>query len=290
MCQRKGDTDRVSSRIFIFKYWNGVPYRGIITSNTGIYYNIFYEDNNKEELNHTEVVKYEKKNREEGRMTGEIGQRMRLMKPLGNWLILANDSEWLRPFYYSEETYILYRSYRKNWEKNGEFYYDCHKIADNDTYNYKPDGNMETLPKDASPTGVMDTEGGWRISNHQPVQTKQKKQDRTRRLWSVSFKRVYPQSVYHYTLFREVCMQSEYPDFIACFYLLRDTSVFAYTGFGNVGMHICCLQTGYVERVYPNTLFRKSVHPLTKYLVSSKPPRFISATRHKGGKEFLEYF
>ena len=110
-------------------------------------------------------------------MTGEIGQQMRLMKPLGDWLILANDSERLWPFYYSEDTDILYRSYRKNWEENGEFYYDCHKIANNDTYIYKPDGNLETLPTDASPTDVMDTEEGWRISNHQPVRQQEEKQE-----------------------------------------------------------------------------------------------------------------
>jgi hypothetical protein len=38
---------------------------------------------------------------------------------------------------------------------------------------------VETIPEDASPTDVMDTEDGWRISNHQPVQTKQKKTVRT---------------------------------------------------------------------------------------------------------------
>ena len=102
---------------------------------------------------------------------------MRLMKPLGDWLIPANNSKRLWPFYYSEDTAILYRSYRKKWEKNRYFYYNCHKIADNDTYNYKPDGNVETLPIDASPTDVMDTEEGWRISNHQPVRNKEEKQE-----------------------------------------------------------------------------------------------------------------
>ena len=38
---------------------------------------------------------------------------------------------------------------------------------------------METLPEDALPTDVIDTEDGWRISNHQPVQTKQKNTVRT---------------------------------------------------------------------------------------------------------------
>ena len=93
-----------------------------------------HEDNNKEELNHTEVGRYMKKNRGEGRMTGEIGQRMRLRKPLGDWNILANKSETLWPLYYLDKTDILYKSYGKKWHKNGEFYYDCHTITGNNTY------------------------------------------------------------------------------------------------------------------------------------------------------------
>jgi hypothetical protein len=62
------------------------------------------------------VEKYTKKNRGEGRMTGEIGQRMRLRVPLGERNILANESERMWPFYYSHKTDTLYRSYR---EKNG---------------------------------------------------------------------------------------------------------------------------------------------------------------------------
>ena len=172
--QRKENINRHSKGTFILKYWKGVPYRGIVTNNKGKYYKILYEDNDEEELNHAEVTKYEKKNREDGRMTGEIGRRMRLMKPLGNWLVLANESERLWPFYYSEDTDILYRSYRRNWNKNGDFYYNCHLIADNDTYNYDPVGKVNALPPDASPADVIDTEEGWRISIHQPVQIIQK--------------------------------------------------------------------------------------------------------------------
>ena len=177
--QRKEVIDKVSIGTFILKYWVGVPYRGIVTNNKGKYYKILYEDNDEEELNHTEVIKHEKKNREEGRMTGEIGQRMRLTKQLGNWLVLANNSERLWPFYYSEETDILYRSFRKEWHTNGEYYYDCHMIADNDTYNYVPDGNVERLPNDATPADVMDTKEGWRIANHHPMQSKQQTTVRT---------------------------------------------------------------------------------------------------------------
>ena len=87
--ERKGNTNIFSKGTIIVKYWNGLPYRGIVTSNTGKYYKILYEDNDDEDLNHTEVEKGE------GRMTGEIGQRMRLMKPLGDWTIVANESETL---------------------------------------------------------------------------------------------------------------------------------------------------------------------------------------------------
>jgi hypothetical protein len=174
--QRKEMIDKVRTGTFILKYWVGVAYRGIVTNNTGKYYKILYEDNDEEELNHTEVIQYEKKYREEGRMTGEIGQRMRLMKPLGDWLVRANDSERLWPFYYSEDTDVLYRSYRKEWHTNGEYYYDCHKIADNDTYNYVPEGNVERLPTDATPTDIIDTNDGWRISNHHPLRQKEEQQ------------------------------------------------------------------------------------------------------------------
>ena len=98
--ERKGNTDTniFSKGTIIVKYWNGLPYRGIVTSNTGKYYKILYEDNDGKELNHTEVKKYAEKYRGEGRLTGEIGQRMQLMKPLGDWTILANESERLWPF------------------------------------------------------------------------------------------------------------------------------------------------------------------------------------------------
>jgi hypothetical protein len=167
--QQKEEIDKVSTGTYILKYWVGVPFRGIVMNNTGKYYKILYEDGDEEELNHTEVVKYERKFRGEGRLTNEIGRRMRLTKPLGDWLVKANDSERLWPFYYSEETDTLYRSFRKEWYTNGEFYYDCHMIADNDTYNYVPNGNVERLPNDASPTDVMDAEDGWRISEHHSI-------------------------------------------------------------------------------------------------------------------------
>lgn len=47
----------------------------------------------------------------------EVGKRMRLRLPLGDWLTKANDSERLWPFYYSNKNNVLYRSYRKEWHK-----------------------------------------------------------------------------------------------------------------------------------------------------------------------------
>jgi hypothetical protein len=113
-------------------------------------------------------------------MTGEIGQRMRLRRPLGEWTILADESERMWPFYYSHDTDTLYRSYREEWHSNGEFYYDCHTMTDNDTYEYVTTGNVNTLPMDASPTDVMDTEAGWRVSQHLPMRAKEIKKIITR--------------------------------------------------------------------------------------------------------------
>ncbi|OEU17034.1 hypothetical protein FRACYDRAFT_239635 [Fragilariopsis cylindrus CCMP1102] len=160
-----------SNGTLITKYWKGVPYLGRIVSKTDKYYNIEYEDGDAEDLNSAEVSKYMKKNTGEGRMTGEIGTRMRLQIPLGDWTILANKSERMWPFYYADSTDTLYRSYRKDWYTNEEIYYDCHSTNENDTdtYNYTANGNVTLLPDDASPTDVMDTDEGWRISQHQPT-------------------------------------------------------------------------------------------------------------------------
>jgi hypothetical protein len=104
---------------------------------------------------------------------------MRLTIPLGNWNILANEPERMWPFYYSHEIDTLYRSYRQEWHQNGEFYYDCHTMTDNDTYNYVPSGNAKLLPEDASLTDVMDTDVGWRVSEHLPMMVKETKKTTT---------------------------------------------------------------------------------------------------------------
>jgi hypothetical protein len=151
------DINMHANGTMITKYWNDIPYNGTVTSNTGKYYKIRYEYNDEEELNHREVRKYMDKYRGEGRTTREIGTRMRLRIPLGNWNILSNDSERMWPFYYSHDTDTLYRSYREEWHQNGEFYYDCHTITEHDTYNYATSENTKLLPDDAAPTDVMDT-------------------------------------------------------------------------------------------------------------------------------------
>jgi hypothetical protein len=105
--------------------------------------------------NETATTRNRTTSRKGGRLTNEIGQRMRLRVPRGNWIISANESERLWPFYYSHNTDTLYRSYREEWHRNGEFYYDCHNITDNDTYDYTTTWNVKLLPEDASPTDVM---------------------------------------------------------------------------------------------------------------------------------------
>jgi hypothetical protein len=159
----------------ITKYWSGVPYIGTVIRFIGKYYKIRYDDSDEEELNHTEVDKYMKKNRGEGRMTREVGQRMRLRIKLGDWNIKANESGRLWPFYYSCAEDKLYRSYREEWHRQGSFYYDCHSRNETDTYDYATTENIELLPVDAVPTDVMDTEEGWRLSGHLPMMTWEKK-------------------------------------------------------------------------------------------------------------------
>jgi hypothetical protein len=159
----------------ITKYWSGVPYIGTVIRFIGKYYKIQYDDSDEEELNHTEVDKYMKKNRGEGRMTREVGQRMRLRIKLGDWNIKANESDRLWPFYFSRSEQTLYRSYREEWHRQGSFYYDCHSRNEKDKYDYASTENTALLPPDAVPTDVMDTEEGWRVSGHLPMMTWKKK-------------------------------------------------------------------------------------------------------------------
>jgi hypothetical protein len=50
-------------------------------------------------------------------------------------------------------------------------------MSDNDTYNYTTTGNVKPLPEDASPTDVMDTEEGWRISTHLPMSNTEQEEE-----------------------------------------------------------------------------------------------------------------
>jgi hypothetical protein len=67
-------------------------------------------------------------------------------------------------------------------EKNGTATENSTMIVmtDNDTYEYVTTGNVNTLPMDASPTDVMYTEAGWRVSQHLPMRAKEIKKIITR--------------------------------------------------------------------------------------------------------------
>jgi hypothetical protein len=104
-----------------------------------------------------------RKNRGVGRMMKEVGTRLRPQEKLGDWNIRANESERLWPFYYSKKNDILYRSYRKDWHRQGVFTFDCHTRNDKNTYEYVPSENNKLLPEDAVPVDAMDTNTGWRM-------------------------------------------------------------------------------------------------------------------------------
>ena len=59
-------------------------------------------------------------------------------------------------------------------------------MTENDTYNYVQMGTVTMLPEDASPSDVMDTEDGWRISTHQPMNVKNKEEYRGQDLYGFS--------------------------------------------------------------------------------------------------------
>jgi len=100
----------------------------------------------------------------------DIGTRMRLSLPLGNWQVRANDSERLWPFYYSNANNILYRSFRRDWHKQGTFSFDCHQGNDEETFDYVQFTNVDTLPDDSVPVDVKDAVNGWRIAFYQALE------------------------------------------------------------------------------------------------------------------------
>jgi hypothetical protein len=86
----------------------------------------------------------------------ETGTRLRLCRPLGNWLVTAKKSERLWPFYYSHSQNVLYRSFRKDWHKQGIFNYDCHQGNDEESFDYAKCDNVDILPDDSVPVDVKD--------------------------------------------------------------------------------------------------------------------------------------
>ena len=100
----------------------------------------------------------------------QIGIRMRLRRPLGDWQVKANESERLWPFYYSHSNNILYRSFRKDWHKQGTFYFDCHQGNDEETFDFVKFSNVQLLPDDSVPVDVHDAVDGWRIAFYQALQ------------------------------------------------------------------------------------------------------------------------
>jgi hypothetical protein len=99
----------------------------------------------------------------------EVGTRLRLNRPLGDWLVRANDSERLWPFYYSRTHNVLYQSYRREWHKQGIFTFDRHQGSNEEIFAYDTCGNVSTLPNDAVPVGVHDAVDGWRIAYYQAL-------------------------------------------------------------------------------------------------------------------------
>jgi hypothetical protein len=70
-------------------------------------------------------------------------------------------------------TNLLYRSYRKEWHKQGKFTYDCHKANDNGQFSYDKSTNVLKLPIDAVPIDVHDAPNGWRITKPMTLHIKQ---------------------------------------------------------------------------------------------------------------------
>jgi hypothetical protein len=72
----------------------------------------------------------------------------------------------------------LYRSYRKDWHRQGVLTFDCHTRNDKNTYKYVPLETNKLLPEDAVPVDVMDTNNGWRMSGQLQIINKEKTKTR----------------------------------------------------------------------------------------------------------------
>jgi hypothetical protein len=71
----------------------------------------------------------------------------------------------------NKKRYLIQKQYREEWHRNGEIQYDCLNRNKHYTYQYTPSENTKSIPDDAVPTDVMDTETGWRISGQSPITT-----------------------------------------------------------------------------------------------------------------------
>ena len=91
---------------------------------------------------------------------------------LGHWRTEANKSDRLWPFYYSNSTDCIYRSWRRKWYCHKEYQYDIlekTEIEENwGGWNFKPSGNTNDLPRDAVPcdTYVSTDRKHWKM--HKP--------------------------------------------------------------------------------------------------------------------------
>jgi hypothetical protein len=96
----------------------------------------------------------------------ETGTRLRLCRPLGNWLVTAKKSERLWPFYYSHSQNVLYRSFRKDWHKQGIFNYDCHQGNDEESFDYAKCDNVDILSKTPFKDGEFHFTRQWNYSRN----------------------------------------------------------------------------------------------------------------------------
>ena len=104
-----------------------------------------------------------------GKHTQNKGKRRQLKHPLENWQVLAQDSERLWTFHYSNKKNILYRSFRNEWHQQGSFTFDCHQGMNVRTFGYEKFESTTDLPLDSVPVDEFNAVTGWRISFYQQL-------------------------------------------------------------------------------------------------------------------------
>ena len=90
---------------------------------------------------------------------------------LGNWKVKANDSDQLWPFYYSQQTDTLYKSYQKKWFSHIEYEYNALRGDLPDTYAFATLHKLSILPYDPATCNFKDIEHGWKVLDYQPMQS-----------------------------------------------------------------------------------------------------------------------